>query len=176
MLERERFDDAKLVVLLAGTGADGMAVDRDLASAGFVLEMADRDLLVPIVTMADDTASLADLAEALRTTIERHRAEPRKSVAHAAWTVDADQVLTPRDAFFADREAVPWADAAGRVCAELLAPYPPGVPVLAPGERITQDVLDSLHRAKGEGARVAYAADPSLATVLAVKGAVRGGP
>ncbi len=50
------FDDAKLAVLLAGTGADGIAVDRDLADQGFTVEMADRDLLVPMVTIADDDA------------------------------------------------------------------------------------------------------------------------
>jgi lysine decarboxylase len=78
--------------------------------------------------------------------------------------------MTPREAFFAEHEAVPWDAAAGRVCAEVVAPYPPGVPVLAPGERITGEALVALHRARDEGARIAYAADPTLATVLAVRG------
>jgi len=80
------------------------------------------------------------------------------------------QVLTPREAFFAEREAVPWGEAAGRVCAEVVAPYPPGVPLLAPGERITGAVLDALQRARDEGARVAYAADPTLRSVQVVRG------
>jgi lysine decarboxylase len=163
------FDVAKPVVLLAGTGADGIAVDRSLAAQGFTLEMADRDLLIPMVTLADDDEAVSDLAVALATTIERHRGAPRPTTAHAAWTVAAEPVLTPRDAFFADREPVPWDRAAGRVCAEVVAPYPPGVAVLAPGERITQGALDALRRAKGYGARIAYAADPTLATVLAVR-------
>jgi lysine decarboxylase len=170
------FDDAKLVVLLSGTGADGIAVDRALMAAGFALEMADRDLLVPMVTVADDDRAVGDLATALATTVEEHRAAPRPVVAHAAWTVDAEQVLTPREAFFAPRQPVPWAEAAGRVCAELVAPYPPGVPVLAPGERITTRALDGLRRAKEEGARIAYAADPTLATVLVVRPDVGDGP
>ena len=78
-------------------------------------------------------------------------------------------MLTPRDAFFAEREAVPWQQAAGRVCAEVVAPYPPGVPVLAPGERITEEALTGLQRASAGGARIAYAADPTLATVLTVR-------
>ena len=163
------FDDAKLVVLLAGAGADGIAVDRDLAKQGFTLEMADRDLLVPMVTLADDDEAVADLAEALGSTIERHRGVPRATVAHAAWTVAADAALSPRDAFFADREPVAWDGAAGQVCAEVVAPYPPGVAVLAPGERITQGALDALRQAKADGARIAYAADPTLATVLVVR-------
>ncbi len=172
----DRFDDAKLVLLLAATGADGIAVDRDLAAAGLSLEMADRDLLVPMVTLADDDRAVVDLAEALAATIQRHLGEARPVVAHAAWATDAEQVLTPREAFFAEREPVPWAEAAGRVCAEVVAPYPPGVPLLAPGERITATALDALRQAQADGARIAYAADPTLATVLAVGSGVVAGP
>ncbi len=170
------FDAAKLVVLLAGTGADGIAVDSDLADQGFTVEMADRDLLVPMVTIADDDERLAGFVDSLVATVERHRGEPRPVQVNAAWSVRAEQVLTPRDAFFAEREPVPWQDAAGRVCAEVVAPYPPGVPVLAPGERITEDALVGLKRARAGGARIAYAADPTLATVLVVRGDVGGGP
>ncbi|HEX3929600.1 MAG TPA: aminotransferase class I/II-fold pyridoxal phosphate-dependent enzyme [Nocardioides sp.] len=164
-----RFDDAKLVVLTAATGAYGLAVDRDLAAAGFALEMADRDLLVPMVTLADDDAAVEDLVRAMAAAVLRHRGRPRQAAANAAWTVDTEQVLTPREAFFAPREPVPWSAAVGRVCAEVVAPYPPGVAVLAPGERITEATLAALHRARDDGARIAYAADPSLATVLAVR-------
>jgi lysine decarboxylase len=178
------FDDAKLVVLPAGTGADGIAVDRDLADAGFALEMADRDLLVPMVTLSDDDTMVADLADALATTIEAHRGDPRDTATAAGWTVRAEQVLTPRDAFFTEREAVPWDEAPGRVCAEVVAPYPPGIPVLAPGEEITVAALDALRRARDDGARIAYAADPGLGTVLvtgratgpAARADVGGGP
>jgi arginine decarboxylase len=164
-----RFDDAKLVVLTAGTGADGIAVDRDLAAAGYTLEMADRDLLIPMVTLADHDDSVADLAGALAEAVEQRRATPRAVATNAAWTVAADQAMTPREAFFAPREPVPWALAPGRICAEVVAPYPPGVPVLAPGERMTRAALDALREARAAGARIAYAADPTLATVLAVR-------
>ena len=53
----------------------------------------------------------------------------------------------------------------GRVCAELICPYPPGVPVLSPGERITQQAFDALMGAKESGVRIAFVADPSLATI-----------
>jgi arginine decarboxylase len=54
------------------------------------------------------------------------------------------------------------------VSAELVAPYPPGVPVLAPGERVTRPTLDSLVRARDERARIGYAADRTLATLYVV--------
>ena len=51
------------------------------------------------------------------------------------------------------------------MAAELVAPYPPGVPVLAPGERVTPDALAALLEARDAGSRIAYAADPTLATL-----------
>ena len=62
----------------------------------------------------------------------------------------------------------PAAGAVGRVSAELVAPYPPGVPVLAPGEVITTAALDALRAARADGGRIAYAADPTLATVQVI--------
>jgi arginine decarboxylase len=168
VLEGPGVDPTKLVVLLAGTGADGFAVERDLVAAGLPLEMADRDTLVPVVTMADDRVTVGRLLDALVPAVERHRGTPRPPVTSAAWTVDADVATGPREAFFAARATVPAAEAVGRVCAEVIAPYPPGIPVLAPGERIGPGVLEVLAEAHARGARIAYAADPTLATVQVV--------
>ena len=73
--------------------------------------------------------------------------------------------MPPRRAFFASAETVPIAEAVGRTSAELVAPYPPGIPVLAPGERVTEETLRALDHARGAGIRIAYAADPTPATL-----------
>jgi lysine decarboxylase len=78
-------------------------------------------------------------------------------------------VTTPRTAFFAPHESVPTDAAIGRTCAELVAPYPPGVPVLAPGEQVTAAAVGALRTALANGTRVAYAADPSLATLRVLR-------
>jgi lysine decarboxylase len=65
---------------------------------------------------------------------------------------------------------VPVREAVGRVGAELVAPYPPGIPVLAPGEVVTGAALDALTAARDAGSRIAYAADPSLRTLDVVAG------
>jgi lysine decarboxylase len=182
-----RFDAAKLVVLLAGTGADGIAVEQDLIAAGLPVEMADQDTVVPIVTLADTPLTVGRLVGALVAAIERHRGEARPvavatqwrpagvglgaaSEAGAGWVgVGATAMsaatagrMTPRSAFFAPHETVPAAEAIGRISAELVAPYPPGVPVLVPGEVITAEVVAALHAAHARGTRIAYAADPTL--------------
>jgi arginine decarboxylase len=152
------------VVLLAGTGAHGNRVEAEIIAAGMPVEMADRDTIVPIPTIADDEEQIARFTEVLIGAIERHRGEPRTISPAASWTVQPQTVLPPRDAFFAPNETVPADAAIGRVSAELIAPYPPGVPVLAPGELITAEAVAALREVAADGGRIAYAADPSLAT------------
>jgi lysine decarboxylase len=165
-----RVDPAKLVILLAGTGAHGHAVEGDLRAAGIALEMADRDVLVPMVTVADDAASVARLLDAVEESVERHRGPARPVAPSPAWTVEPATVTDPRTAFFAPHETVPADLAVGRVCAELVAPYPPGVPVLAPGEKVTASALAALRAVRDDGGRIADAADPTLATLQVLAG------
>jgi arginine decarboxylase len=164
VLQGSGVEPTKLTVLLAGTGAHGYAVENDLIAAGMPVEMADHDTIIPIVTLADSADDVSRFTEMLITIVERHRGTPRAPVPAAAWTVEPQTVLAPREAFFAANETVPAAAAVGRVSAELIAPYPPGVPVLAPGELITAKALDALREVLADGGRIAYAADPTLAT------------
>jgi arginine decarboxylase len=169
VLDGPGVDPAKLVVLLAGTGAHGGLVEADLIAAGMPVEMGDRDTIIPIATIADDDQRLAAFTEVLTASIERHRSRPRHPAAAAAWTVLPQTVMSPREAFFARNETVTADAAIGRVSAELVAPYPPGVPVLAPGELITSDAVEALREVAADGGRIAYAADPSLATFQVVQ-------
>jgi arginine decarboxylase len=137
------------------------------------VEMADRDYVVPIATIADDEARLAAFTDVLAASVERHRGRPRQPRAAAAWTVEPQQVLSPRDAFFSGNVTVEASAAIGRVSAELIAPYPPGVPVLAPGELITADAIAALREVAADGGRIAYAADPTLATFQVVPAGMR---
>lgn len=165
VLDGPRVDPLKLTVVLPGTGADGNAVERDLLSAGLPIESADRDVLVAVVSLADTPHTLDTLASVIADSIERHRGTPRAVVAPAAYRVDPVTALSPRRAFFAESDTVSIDRAIGRTSTELVAPYPPGIPVLAPGEEITADTLAALDHARASGVRIAYAADPSLATL-----------
>lgn len=163
------FDPMKLVLALAGTGADGLAVEADLYAAGIRVELANRDTLVPLVTIADTEDSIDRLVRALAGSLGLRRATPRASgAASAVWSVEPETAMTPRDAFFADRETVEAAAAVGRVCAETIVPYPPGIPAIAPGEIVTSELLEALRQAGRDGTRIAYCADASLATVQVV--------
>jgi len=161
-------DPAKVVLSLAGTGADGLLVEEDLIASGHPVEMADRDTIVPLVTVADDDVAVDRFVDVLAASIDKRRGDPRRVVPSVSWTVEPETVMRPRDAFFAQHEVVAMDEAIGRISAELVAPYPPGIPVLAPGERVTEAAVAGLHVAHTAGIQVRYAADPSLRTLHVV--------
>jgi lysine decarboxylase len=74
-------------------------------------------------------------------------------------------VVSPRDAFLGRGETIPVGDAVGRISCESIAGYPPGVPSLLPGERITEEVVSYLRELTSEGARLHGASDPAFRTV-----------
>lgn len=168
VLDGPGVDPLKLTLVLPGTGVDGNVVEKDLLAAGLPIESADRDVLVAVVSLADEPVTLGALVAVIADSIERHRGAPRPLVAPASYRVEPVVAIPPRQAFFAESESVPVDRAVGRISAELVAPYPPGIPVLAPGEAITGDTLAALDQAGRAGVRIAYAADPTLATLRAV--------
>jgi arginine decarboxylase len=162
-------DPTKLALALPGTGADGLEVEADLFAQGIRFELANRDLLVPLLTIADTEAGVERLCVALADSIERRRGEPRPpGAASAVWDVTPETAITPREAFFSARETVRAEDAPGRVAAEMVAPYPPGIPAIAPGEVVSRQLVEALREAAAGGTRLAYCADAALATLQVV--------
>ncbi|KAK4432720.1 Arginine decarboxylase [Sesamum alatum] len=77
--------------------------------------------------------------------------------------------LNPREAFFASKMRMKFKDCCGEVCGEVICPFPPGVPVLAPGEVITEKALDYLQEIGGRGGYIIGAADALLDTIIVCK-------
>ncbi len=78
--------------------------------------------------------------------------------------------LSPREAFLAPTEFVPFKQSAGRICAEVITPYPPGIPVISPGEEITKEIIDYLGLEKKAGVRMQGPYDDDLRRIRVVKG------
>ncbi|MFF8609715.1 aminotransferase class I/II-fold pyridoxal phosphate-dependent enzyme [Streptomyces sp. NPDC015346] len=119
------------------------------------------------LTHADDHDTTDTLLTALRDLV-RHAPElrpaPRVDVPDPAG-LRMEQACLPRDAYFAPTEDVPLASAAGRIAAEMITPYPPGIPTVLPGERLTEPVLRYLRTGVEAGMNIPDAADPGLSTV-----------
>ncbi len=157
-----RFDPVKLILRANILGADGIEIENELIESHIRVEMADRDTVIFMVTIADDAKTLSDLADALIPILHKLSGTSRKSAAALSWTVVPQRGVSMREAYFGKSELVEIDKAVGRISVDLVAPYPPGVAVLAPGEIITKEILDGLVAAKSEGVRIAYATDHTL--------------
>ncbi|MEY4497877.1 MAG: hypothetical protein RLZZ364_1182, partial [Actinomycetota bacterium] len=159
-----RFDPTKIVLRVQQLGASGVEIERDLQAAGIRVEMADRDTIVFLATLADSEVEFAALADALIPILKRRQEQRRESATALSWSVVPQRGISMRDAYFAETEMVSADKAVGRISADLIAPYPPGVAVVAPGEILTQEILEGLATSKAAGVRIAYATDSTLAT------------
>ena len=80
-----------------------------------------------------------------------------------------EQVMTPRQAYFSKCEEIPWKDSVGRVSAEMIAPYPPGIPVIYPGERISKEVWNYLENFRINGRHIHGSRDGKLESIRVIK-------
>jgi lysine decarboxylase len=157
-----RFDPTKIVLRVQQLGASGVDIERDLQAAGIRVEMADRDTIVFLATLADTREDFQKLADALIPILKRRQEQRRESATALSWSVVPTRGISMRDAYFAKTEMVEATAAEGRISADLIAPYPPGVAVVAPGEILTAQILEGLKASKDAGVRIAYATDSSL--------------
>jgi arginine/lysine/ornithine decarboxylase len=129
------------------------------------LELADHRRLMALVGFAHTDADLDRLIEALTALVNTHADADHGNIPDVPHTADLrmETVMLPRDAFLGETEMVPWRQAAGRISAEMTCPYPPGIPITAPGERLTTEVVDYLQQLAAAGVMVEGAADESLA-------------
>lgn len=125
---------------------------------------------MPVVSLMDTPQTVSRLRDSLLVGLHAQSPTARPVVPAAQWVLHAPQAMTPRDAFFARTSVVPADQAVGRVSAELIAPYPPGIPVVVPGELLTVETVSALRAASVGGVRIAYAADPTLQTFTVVAG------
>ena len=163
-----RFDPAKIVLRANQLGASGVEIENLLIEQGIRVEMADRDTLVFLATLADTKEDFQKLAQVLIGILKSVASNPRASATALSWSVIPQVSISMRDAYFADTELVSARDAIGRTSADLIAPYPPGVAVVAPGEVLTEQIVNGLITSQRAGVRIAYATDPTLANFRVV--------
>src|SRR3954466_8214225 len=136
------------------------------------IELADHRRVMPLVTFAHGEEDADRLADALRDLVDE-KGKPgddaRLDLPSRA-ELRTEQVLTPREAFFAQTELVKPKDTAGRIRAELVTPYPPGLPAAVPGERYTEAIVDYVEQIAAVGGYLEGAADPSLDRLRVVAG------
>ncbi|MFF8953577.1 aminotransferase class I/II-fold pyridoxal phosphate-dependent enzyme [Streptomyces sp. NPDC014940] len=159
------FDPLKIVVDVRGLGVTGMQAAEWLRANRHVdVGGSDSCRISASITHADDDDTEKILLDAVRSLVEGADSIERQPPVHLPEprALELEQALLPREAFFGPTEQVPAERAVGRISAETISPYPPGVPVVAPGEVITEPVVDYLRSGIEHGFLISDAADPSV--------------
>ena len=132
--------------------------------------LSDHRRVLATLSMADDTQTTTRLLEALGELTRRSSSFPTPSPVDLPQPgeLELESVLSPREAFFGPREAVPANSAAGRIAVEQVTPYPPGIPTLVPGERINQAVVDYLRSGLEAGMVIPDVTDATLDSFVVV--------
>jgi arginine decarboxylase len=165
----QRFDPVKIVLRANILGLSGVDVERELEGANIRVEMADQDTIVFLATLADTADDFKVLEKALVPVLKSLQGPARKTQTSLSWSIVPTVAMSIRDAYFADTEFVSAKEAIGRISADLIAPYPPGVAVVAPGEVLTEQIVHGLATTQKAGVRIAYASDATLATYRVTK-------
>jgi arginine/lysine/ornithine decarboxylase len=164
-------DELKVLVDLHELGISGyQAADWLRAHRAVDVGLSDHRRIEAQLSLADDAETAGVLLEALSALARAAEGLPTPAPVDlpSPEALETEAVMLPRDAFFARLEDVPLREAEGRTCAEQVTPYPPGIPVLLPGERITGEVVDYLATGLPAGMVLPDPADPQLGTVRVV--------
>jgi arginine decarboxylase len=166
------WDPMRIVIDVRGTGRTGYEVAGALRAAYDThIELATHATIVLVLGLGQPEEELLRFAHDFRQTVERISTPGQaRALVRAPDALLNQVVVPPREAFLGPAEAVPVEDALGRVSAEAIAGYPPGIPALLPGERITEEVVAYLRELSAAGARLHGAADASFETVYVVAG------
>jgi arginine decarboxylase len=165
----EDFDPTKLVVDVSALAMSGHAAAAWLKEHWRINpEFSDLRRIVFSITTGDDDESTELLTDALRA-LGRTEASSASRTIVSHWPKESPAVaMTPREGFAAPATSVDLDQALGKVAAEMIVPYPPGIPVLVPGELVTEAVTKTLRQLLAAGCRMVGMADPSGASLRCI--------
>jgi lysine decarboxylase len=161
------YDPLRIVVDVRGTGCTGYEVADALRRSYDVhVELPAQATIVFVVGLGESAPALRRLAGDIEETVKRI-AKPGATAAIVGpmKMLRAEMAVPPREAFLGAAEQVPVAQAVGRISCEAIASYPPGVPQLLPGERISAEIVSHLSTLAVTGARLHGASDPRFETI-----------
>lgn len=164
------YDPTKLTIHIRKLGVTGYEVENWLREQHRIeVELSDMYNILCLITPGDDEQSIAELVDALRHCSQTFYNGANQAQEIKVKTPEIPHLsLSPRDAFYADTEVVPLREAAGRIIAEFIMVYPPGIPILLPGEVISQENIDYITEHLEVGLPVQGPEDKSIETVKVI--------
>lgn len=144
------FDPTKLSVHTRDIGLAGIEVYDILRDEYDIqIEFGDIGNILAYLSIGDRSQEVERLVSALAEIHRRYKTDGSGLLSQEY--IDPEVVMSPQDAFYAKKKSVPIQESAGYVCSEFVVCYPPGIPILAPGERITPEILAYIEYAKEKG-------------------------
>lgn len=155
------FDVTKLCIYTKSIGLTGIEVyDLLRDEYDIQIEFGDIGNIMAYISIGDRIRDIERLVGALEDIKRLYQGD--ESVLAYVDSVQPEVVCSPQQSFYAGKQTLPIRETAGRVCGEFVMCYPPGIPILAPGERITEEIIDHILYAREKGCSLQGAADPRV--------------
>lgn len=155
------FDNTKLSIHTRDIGLAGIEVYDILRDEYDIqIEFGDIGNILAYLSMGDRMQELERLVSALSEIRRHYQKDPAGMLTQEY--VEPEVVTSPQDAFYAEKESLPLEKSIGKICSEFVMCYPPGIPILAPGERITPVILEHIQYTKEKGCSMTGSEDPDL--------------
>lgn len=141
-------DETRLVITAKQLGLSGYELEELLFEKYAVnMELADSENVLAVITYANELEDIERLIDACEKISGEYAVGGQKEDVIAMYRLPkAEQVMSPRDAYFAKTMECNWKDAVGKIAGEMIAPYPPGIPIVYPGEKISQEIWEYLEQ------------------------------
>mgnify|MGYP002672831030 FL=1 len=154
------FDVTKLSIYTQGIGLTGIEVyDLLRDEYDIQIEFGDIGNILAYISIGDRIRDIERLVGALED-IKRLYEKDSNNL-YCGKFIQPELAMTPQQAFYADKRRIPLSQTAGKISAELVMCYPPGIPILTPGERITEEIIAYIRYAKEKGCSVQGTMDPA---------------
>ncbi|EPF48504.1 Arginine decarboxylase [Streptococcus pneumoniae] len=162
------FDVTKLSVYTQGIGLTGIEVYDFLRDEYDIqIEFGDIGNILAYISIGDRIQDIERLVGALAD-IKRLYSRDGKDLIAGEY-IQPELVLSPQEAFYSERKSLTLDESVGQVCGEFVMCYPPGIPILAPGERITREIVDYIQFAKERGCSLQGTEDPEVNHINVIK-------
>jgi arginine/lysine/ornithine decarboxylase len=164
------FDPTKVTINFKKFGIPGTRIAEILRNDYKIqVELSDLYNILAMATIADEKEDYDKLYEAIYGISEKYSSERQvREIPQVTWKMPY-QALSPRQAVYEPMEMVDFTQSDGRVSAEIIAPYPPGIPVILPGEIITREIIENIIKVKAAGIKINGPRDPKLEKIAVIK-------
>ncbi len=159
------FDETKLGISVAGLGFTGYEMEEKLRNEyNIQIELSDMHNIMGIVSIGDTEENIVALINALKDISSKTEVKEYRKTTIV--TQNPKMIVSPRDAFYSHKKSVPLKDSVGEIAGEMIMAYPPGIPVICLGERITQDIIDYIEILKKQRCQMQGTADPHINSIM----------